>query len=92
MALPADGLGPRLRRARSHSLRVIAAARRNSSRALDAAGLEQEITRTLGRRWQVSSFPVATSCSTEDFVLAGRMFIMPKPFPLEFRRDVVAIV
>ncbi|MGH3217692.1 MAG: hypothetical protein ACRDPY_03010 [Streptosporangiaceae bacterium] len=31
------------------------------------------------------SFPVATSCSTEDFVLAGRMFIMPKPFPLEFR-------
>jgi hypothetical protein len=24
-------------------------------------------------------------------VLAGRMFIMPKAFPLEFRRDMVAV-
>jgi hypothetical protein len=24
-------------------------------------------------------------------VLAGRIFIMPKPYPEEFRRDVVAI-
>jgi transposase len=27
----------------------------------------------------------------EDLILAGRMPVMPKPFPLEFRRDVVAV-
>src|SRR3954463_5276953 len=27
----------------------------------------------------------------EDLILAGRMFIMPKAFPEEFRRDVVAV-
>src|SRR4029078_9177023 len=34
---------------------------------------------------------IGSRLACEDLLLAGRMFIMPKAFPIEFRRDVVAV-
>ena len=46
---------------------------------------------SVARRNAFGSAPASVDSSCEDLVLAGRMGIMPKPFPMEFRRDVVAV-